>query len=668
MSTASQLYELPSGLEIFTADSYDAVPAFDPALTIIDTGSNGGLKVRYIRPYRWCYLDRLSLDKTIASQKEREKVNLLSLCPKRAKIVNKLVSDALIGSINLRVFERMSVAFGWIDQLGRDVELFTLESTKKVYIDYTAQLRHRMQLSNVGIKLAGAIGYPTAFRDQLSMAFICAAATGLDSSTVQSWAYRIPQRARGPSRALPVPKTTETEHVVAHAMHRRFFTAFTDAILNNAPPPVVVGLSDIGFEDVIFYSKKSNSANGWTRGGGKDLRTDWMPYFFRREGVFQGNFKEFNVLLAAHGITSIENHAAGYQKRQRNAKKFPEADLHYMANLATRHFGYLLLAEAGSNASTLATVDCSQTRLAKELGAARLLAVKGRAGYEKQDQYVDRRFTQTVWKRYLELREWKVQRLREKGLPSPEKGLFLLSWQPQREPYTPLRENNIRRCNLWPSNGPALATREARKHKTVNILESSGGNVPLASAMQSASPRTIDRHYAFKNLIEATRHMSDYFELQAKSAALRHLGVKPLRIIEDGEDTSTGRCDAPEIEGPKLVEGFEATGIEPRCGAPLTCLFCIHFGLHALEEDLVRLLTIQRWVEVQTQLCASNLDEGFAKYSPYIERIDQVFEELPKCSEELAELVSRTKVLFDEGRRDSYWVARINALLDLEAG
>ena len=82
----------------------------------------------------------------------------------------------------------------------------------------------------------------------------------------------------------------------------------------------------------------------------------------------------------------------------------------------------------------------------------------------------------------------------------------------------------------------------------------------------------------------------------------------------------------------------------------------------------MRLLTIQRWVEVQTQLCASNLDEGFAKYSPYIERIDQVFEELPKCSEELAELVSRTKVLFDEGRRDSYWVARINALLDLEAG
>lgn len=339
-----------------------------------------------------------------------------------------------------------------------------------------------------------------------------------------------------------------------------------------------------------------------------------------------------------------------------------------MANQATRHFGYLLLAEAGSNASTLATVDCSQARLHKELGASRLLAVKGRAGYEQQDQFVDRRFTKTVWKRYLELREWMVQRLRKHGFEAPQNGLFLIAYQLYREAYSLLKASSMRQCgSLWPKNGPALATREARKHKTVNIIEGPGGNITLASAMQAVSPQTIERHYAHKNLIEATQHMSDYFELQAKSAPLRYAGVKPVRIIEDGEYTSTGHCDVPEIEGPKLVEGFEDTGIEPRCGAPLTCLFCVHFGLHAQEEDLLRLLTIQRWVEVQTQLYASNIDEGFDKYSPYIERIDQVFDELLKSSEELAALVRHTKVLFVEGRRDLYWLARINALLDLEA-
>lgn len=667
MTTDTQLYKLPSGLQALTVGDYDIVPEFDPALTIVDMKANGGLNIRYIRPYRWCYLDRLSLDTTVTSLKELVKVNLSSLCPRRANIVHKLVSDVLIGSLNPRVFERMSGAFDWIDQQNRNAELFTLESTKELYRDYTGLLRHRMQLSNVGVKAADAIGYPTAVRNQLGMAYICAAATDLDSSTVQSWAYRIPQRGRGPSRALPAAKTTENEHVVAHAMHTRFFTAFSDAILNNAPPPVVVELSDIGFEDVIFYNKKSNSANGWTRGGGKDLPTDWMPYFYRREGFFNGNVKEFKELLAVNGIELIGRDNKFYQKRQRNAQAFSEADLKYMANLATRHFGYLLLAEAGTNASTLATIDCSQVRLDKELGASRLLAVKGRAGYEQQDHFVDRRFTQTRWKRYLELREWMVQRLCKQGFEAPKNGLFLLAYQLYREPHSPLKASNIRQCSLWPNNGPALATREARKHKTVNIIEGTGGNIALASTMQAVSPQTIERHYAHKNVIEATQHMSDYFELQAKSAALRYAGVKPVRIIEDGEDTSTGHCDVPEVEGPKLVEGFEGTGIEPRCGAPLTCLFCVHFGLHAQEEDLLRLLTIQRWVEVQTQLYASNIDEGFDKYSPYIERIDQMFEELPQSSEELAELVRRTKALFAEGRRDLYWVARINALLDLEA-
>lgn len=666
-TTDNQLYTLPSGLQTLNLGDYDIAPEFDPALIIVDTKANSSLKIRYIRPYRWCYLDRLSLDATVTSLKEIVKVNLLSLCPRRAKIVHKLIADVLIGSLNPRVFECMSRSFDWIDQLGRGSELFTLESIKGLYRDYTEQLRHYIQLSNVGDKATGAIGYPTAFRNQLSMAFICAAATGFDSRTVQSWAYRIPQRDRGPSRALSAPKTTENEHVVAHAMHTRFFTALSDAILNNAPPPAVVELTDLGFEDVIFYNKKSNSANGWTSGGGKNLRTDWMPYFYGREGFFQGSLKEFNELLVANVIEPIKDPSGLYRGRQRNAQAFPEADLKYMANLATRHFGYLLLAEAGTNASTLATVDCSQARLDKELGASRLLAVKGRAGYEQQDQFVDRRFTQTVWKRYLELREWMMQRLRDKGFEAPKNGLFLLAYQFHRAPYSLLKASSIRQCGLWPNNGPALATREARKHKTVNIIEGSDGNVALASAMQAVSLQTIERHYAHKNVIEATRHMSDYFELQAKSAALRYAGIKPIRIIQDGENTSTGRCDAPEIEGPKLIEGFETTGIEPRCGAPLTCLFCVHFGLHAQEEDLVRLLTIQRWVEVQTQLYASNIDEGFTKYSPYIERIEQVFDELPKSSEKLAELVRRTKVLFDEGKRDLYWVARINALLDLEA-
>jgi len=660
-------YKLPSGLQVFNIDGHDVVPEFNPTLIILDLGVNQA-SARFVRAYRWCYLNRLSLNASLDSLKEKEKVNLSSLCHQRVDIVRKLVSAALVGSINLRVIgTNLSVAFDWIDRHGRGGDLLNLESAKRLYRDYTEYLRHRMQLSNAGDKKAGAIGYNNANRHQRGMAYICASATGYERNTVRSWAYRIPRSTRGLYSAVQ-PKLTETEHVIAHAMHTRFFNAYSDAILNNSPPPVTIKLSDLGFEDIIFYNQYSNSANGWARGCKKDLRVDWMPYFYGRNGVFQGTPKEFDDFIAGYGIEPLRhghNFSSSYKIRQRRAQAFSDPDLRYLANMATRHFGYLLLAEAGTNASTLATLDCSRTRLEKLLGATRLLAVKGRAGYEQQDQFVDRRFAQTTWKRQLELREWMAKRLREEGHAAPQKGLFLLRLKHGMDPFYPLSSLNMTLLSLWPKHGPSLATREARKHKTINIIEGSGGNVALASAMQFASPQTIERHYAHKNEIEAAKQISEFFELQAKSAYLRQIGIKPVRIINDGEDTSTGRCDAVEIEGPQLIEGYETIGITPRCSAPLTCLFCVHFGLHSMEEDLVRLLSIKRWVEVQTQLYASNIDEGFAKYSPYIERIDQIFEELPTGSEELAQLVKTAKTRFAEGTRDRYWVAKTNALLDL---
>ncbi len=667
MTVDAQRYELPSGIKTFTINEQYVVPEFDPALTIVDLGAGASAGRRLIRAYCWCYLDRLSLDSTVTSTKEKQKVNLISCCPQRVEIVRKLVSSALLRPVNLGVLAHISRAFGWIDQQSRNRDLLTLDSAKGLYQDYTAHLRHCIQLSNVGGKKADAIGYGHASHCQLGMALICAAATGLESSIVRSWAYFIPLRASGPSRAFPAPKTTEDEHAVAHALHTRFFIAFSDAILNNAPPPIVVELSDIGFEDVIFYSENHNSISGWAGGWGKYQGKDWTSYFYGRDGVFRGSRKDFDKLLATNGIEPFGNATSTYRSRQRRAKVFSEIDQRFIANMATRHAGYLLMAEAGSNASTLMTVDCSRVRLDQVLGASRLLAVKPRARYEQQPQFVDLRFVQTTWRRYLELREWMVQHQHEKGLEAPLNGFFLLRVKSKSQPYYPLNAANIMRLSIWPRNGPPLTTREARKHKTVSILEGSGGNMALASAMQLATPQTIEQHYAFKNVVEAAMQMSDYFEMQAKSAALRCAGVKPVRILGDGEDTSTGRCDAPKKAGPQLLEGFETMGIEPRCGAPLTCLFCTHFGIHAVVEDLVRLLTVKRWLEVQNQLYASNIDEGFAKYILYIERIDQVFEELPHSSEEFSELVRLAKAHFAEGKRDPYWLAKTNALLDLEA-
>lgn len=660
MTSGKQKYELPSNIQSITTSNCNTVPKFDAERTIIDTESPF---IGRVFAYRWCYLDRLSFIEKIKINKKKQ-VNLSSLCPQRTEIVRKLILGEFTNP-NQLALRHVSQVFDWIDLLNRGEELHAIDSTKRLYQAFTKHLRHRIQLSNVGEKKAGAIGYGHACRSQSGMALICSMATGLSISVIRSWAYQIPLRNKSPARSLPTPGTTEKEHIQTHALHTRFFTAFCDAVLNNRPPPVVIELSDLGYDDLIFYKPGLNSAQRWNLGTTKSLTEETASHFYSREGVFQGSFKCFQELLAKNNIEPLQMTRQVFVTRQRHAQNFSDSDLRYMANVATRHFGYLLLAETGSNASTLATIDCSRVRLDKTLGASRLLAVKGRAGYKQEDQFVDLRFANTVWKRYLELRDWMVQCLRRERLEAPQHGLFLLKGKMGKKPYYPLNSASIRILNLWPKNGPPLNTRNARKHKIVIGLEHTDGNLALISGMQMVSTQTVERHYAFKNITDAAIQMSDYFNAQAKSATLRREGL-PVRIISGGDKTSTGHCEALEKDGPQLIKGFESTGILPRCEAPLTCLFCVHFGIHATAEDLLQLLTIKHWVEIQSRLYASSIDESFSKYVPYINRIDQIFEELPQSDKALSKIFLSAKTLFDQGIRNSYWEAKINALLDSE--
>lgn len=274
---------------------------------------------------------------------------------------------------------------------------------------------------------------------------------------------------------------------------------------------------------------------------------------------------------------------------------------------------------------------------------------------------VDSRFAQKTWRHYQKLRNWMANQLEA----PPELGLFLLNIKGNSLTYNPVTSTSLPILPLWPAKGPSLSTRSARKHKTVNLLESSGGNALLVAEMQFATPKTIERHYAFKNREEAAKVMNDYFTAQAKSAELQHMGIKPVRIIDGGETTHTGICDSRE-EGPKLIDGFEVLAIEPRCGSPITCIFCVHFGLHTDAEEILRLLTLKLWIEVQSRLKSINIDDHFHKFLPYINRIQQILEDLSNMKDGVSERFNEALTRFEHGERDEYWYAKINALLNIE--
>lgn len=654
MKDFSTTYTVPELITLRTK-SFDMAPPFKPEITRLDQGSSGGQNTRYLYPYRLCYLDRKSVFPSTTSHKERLKVNLSSLCVKRVSLIKSVVKGLLEGHRGIPNFNKIEKILDWIDLDGRSMELYNTEGIQNLYRDYTDALRHRLRLSNVG-KDSNSMSYPSAHQLQAALSYICSL-IGYDLAVVKTWAVQIPQKKVGLNE-LPAPKVTTEEHAIAYALHKRFFEAFSQTVLNNIAPPVVVDLADLGFEDLIFYHQFANNAHGWSASSGA-TRTDWQPFFYQRNGVFGGKPKEFNALLADHGIAPIKTN--GFKRKQDNNLHFNEATLRELANHATRHFGYLLIAESGSNAAHLSSIDCQKIRLEKAVGLATTRAVKGRAGFERQEQHVDLRFAQTTWRQYVRLRDWMNQQLDD----PPEFGLFLLGDRSDREPYTLLSTISLRPLPLWPAKAPSLATREARKHKIVNLVEGSGGNISVAADIQSVTPRTVERHYAFKNVQEAAKVMNSYFSVQAKSAELRRIGVRPVRISVEGESTHAGVCDAVK-DGPKLIEGLEGIAIEPRCGAPATCIFCAYFCLHADVGDILRLLTIKLWVEVQSRLNSINIDEHFQKFTPYLNRIQQILDDLSSMDGEIPKLVKNAISRLERGDRDPYWNAKINALLELE--
>jgi len=435
-------------------------------------------------------------------------------------------------------------------------------------------------------------------------------------------------------------------------------------LLNYQEPPLIVELEELGIPDYIGYSYRTHSYNNY---GEDQSKPDdvWKRYAYTRNG-FRHGWKKIRELAAKDDIelgpsTNKSKASTAFSKQSHSFRNgFSISTLEIYANRAACHFGHMLLLSAGANASHLSSIDFSKTRLDKEVGTNRIIAIKGRSNHEQQTLTIDSRFVHSHWKQYLKLREWMAAHIDKQA---PEQGIFTLT-RKGKKGFVLLDADKLSQDIFWPKEAPKLVTRVGKKYKTTTMLEDSDGDTGLVSQLTSTSESTVRKHYTFKKAEDAAKQLSVFFNSMAESAQLRVSGEAVAPVVENAPKVTVGRCTAKSESDIQPIEGYDNRAPQPRCGAPVTCFFCESFGVHADEEDITRLMSVKVWIEYQSESISRNVDEHHQKFLPIIYRIDEIIEQFAARNKYSQSIVDASNQRILRGQLDSYWKNKIDALID----
>lgn len=101
----------------------------------------------------------------------------------------------------------------------------------------------------------------------------------------------------------------------------------------------------------------------------------------------------------------------------------------------------------------------------------------------------------------------------------------------------------------------------------------------------------------------------------------------------------------------------------PSCKDPETCLFCVHYGVHADAHDIRRLLSLKFIInETKAQRSLENFNSRFV---PVLYRVDEVLEAIAGKSPNMTQLIESISNEIDRGALDSFWGIHFDTLVSI---
>ncbi len=572
--------------------------------------------------------------------------------PERISLIKILVRDAVLGFINADNLSKISRIFISLTELGLEFDIKSKESCLSFYKEYTDYLFSQLRQARIkgkGYKRSTASSYQHALSIALSR---------LWNVSIDEWksSYFIISH-KNSETPLPTLRKSKHEFQQVYAFFRRFFEETSEYLLSESEKPLYIPFNDLGFKDLVFISNLFHSWRSYESGDIEHLKS----FIYDKDKVYR--WPEVRKRIEREGIAITEEDAikvkgASSQLKIRKSGKIRRI----LANFATMAFVKVLIAETGANPKHLESLDLSTERLESELGHIRLLAVKGRSGYETQPVRMHVSFL-SVWRKYLELRKWMV----ENSEGSIDPGVGILGYSLINKKLTIISAGVISNKTRYftPVGLPEITAQQWRKFKSQELTNAANGEIKISADLLNQSERTAATHYSQAKFETAAIELQQFFsELRQHSTLIVHDQNRIPPIVKNAAAISTGRCTGSNVEDAIKIDGIDKRTPEPRCGTPVHCYFCKSFGIHKEVGDLKKLLAAKKWVEYQAKSKTEGVEVAMQKYAPITQRIDAILEEFIELDPENLNLLKQATQEVQSGNINIYWLNKLNAIIE----
>jgi len=607
--------------------------------------------------YSACYSKKNNRGGRIGSEVSDVNSNL---CPVRCKVVEEYIRRCR--KVSKGYIVHIHAIFDWLENNGRMDFIHSHKDAFETYYLFTENLYREVRGSAIkgNSRTTGSLT-----KLQYGMQFFLSVTSGLKMETLKNSALRINQR--GAYKDPQTRRASENDVKTFWKLHLRHFEAIASFLLDNQERPLIVRRQDLGFPDYKQWTFRldSQSIERSKSSGNKSSQEQFLDA--NENFIFDVEAVKERVKELGHDRYLGANHHKICDKLKSDDEYFT---LHLFRKVGI-HFSYLLLMASGCNVEQLESIDFS-VPLSTSHDAKRQAVTKARAGYAKKPVSFSAKFL-PHWRKYLKIRALTIEKYDPSfgnlGIPlvseksSPEKNSFHV-YAASAKLLRVVSNNALG----FPEHVKILTSKSGRDFKTINFLELTGGDINKVSQAMGRTPEVTRSNYNYKSFEDSARELTSFFEALTEAATIKAKNYSPsVPTHTDGASIHTGSCAADQ-EAPVQIPGVTEFAPQPRCGAPLTCFFCIHFGHHADVHDVKLMLSAKTWLRKQTKAISRNIDEHAEKFLPIMERIDDILGDFKNKSEEHSLIYRKAASEIEAGKFPEYWKNKIDAFMNaLEA-